>query len=562
MRVRVISYTRFSTLVQAKGHSLLRQEDAAEQWCREHGHILDDTLRLRDLGVSAWSGANAETGALAELLKMAQNGELAPGSILIVEAMDRLSRQVLNKAIRLFMDLLESGIELVTLHDKQRYTQASLNDLGQFLGAILQLSSGNKESEHKSTRLRKVYQANRDQGSSQIFGSAPGWLIRKDKFHPWVLHPEKAAVVRKVFELMAAGYGSTAVAQIANKEGWVIPTRLAESKIAKGKLKGWTASMAGKLVRSRSAIGEHEHRNRTHEANKKHWEGESRGVVIKDYYPAVVTEELFYQAQAAVDRRRRPQGRDLWYLNIWSGLICCGSCGGGVWRKTDEKTKTQGQLRCRNAGAGTCPEPSYPVKDFDRPVLGEISKFASAQLGNTDAHIAKLDAQLAKLAEIDAESANIANIIAKGVALPAFTDKALTLSAEYAALMTAIEQTRKLIAEQTGNLFDTSFAENLWPFLYERTDAAKEIRAKANLKLRRLVEKVELFANEQYARVSFKDTREMISVPIQRISAKGGLVRFDEDSDTFIPGGPRGMLPGDEFDEKTARRLAKLMAGE
>lgn len=558
MQVSVISYTRFSTLAQSKGQSLRRQEEKAEQWAAKNGMVLDDRLRLRDLGVSAWSGANAETGALAGLLTALRKGKIAKGTILLIEAMDRLTRQGLDEAIPLFLELLKGGIEIVTLQDEQRYTKETLKDQGKFILAIIYLSGGNRESEIKSERIRDAYEANRKQGKSQIFGSAPGWLTRIDKFHPWELHPEKAAVVRKVFEMVAAGYGSTAIAHVANQEGWVIPTRLAKER----ELKGWTATMAGKLVRSRSAIGEHEHRNRTREANKAHWEGESRGVVIKDYYPAVVDEELFYQAQAAIDRRRKPQGRDQWYLNIWSGMICCGSCGGGVWRKTDEKTKTQGQLRCRNAGAGLCPEPSYPVKDFDGPVLFEISKFASEQLSNTDGHIAKLDAQLARLAEIDAESANIANIIAKGVALPAFTDKALTLSADYAALTKDIEQTRKLIAEQTGNLFDTSFAENLWPSLYERSDAAKEIRAKANLMLRRLVEKVELFAGEQYARVSFKDTREVLSVPIQRISAKGGMVRFDEDSDTFIPGGPRGMLPGDEFDEKTARRLAKLMAGE
>jgi hypothetical protein len=200
------------------------------------------------------------------------------------------------------------------------------------------------------------------------------------------------------------------------------------------------------------------------------------------------------------------------------------------------------------------------VRDFDSSVLYGVSRFASEQLGNTDVHIAKLDAQLAKLNEIETESSNIANVIAKGVSMPAFTDKALALSAEYSSLLKEIEQTRKLIAEQSGNLFDTSFADNLWPVLYERSDSAKEARAKANLMLRRLVVKVELLASEKTARVFFKNTRESLLIAIQRISVESGLVRVDEDSDTPAPAGPWSLLPGDELDEKTARRLQKLLA--
>jgi DNA invertase Pin-like site-specific DNA recombinase len=554
MQVSVISYTRFSTLAQSKGQSLRRQEEKAEQWAAKHGMILDDRLRLRDLGVSAWMGTNTETGALGGLLKMVRAGKLERGTILLIEAMDRLTRQGLDEAIPLFLELLKGGIEIVTLQDEQRYTRETLKDQGKFILAIIYLSGGNRESEIKSERIRDAYEANRKQGKSQIFGSAPGWLTRKDKFHPWELNPEKAAVVRKVFEMVAAGYGSTAIAHVANKEGWVIPTRLAESR----ELKGWTATMAGKLVRSRAAIGEHEHRNRTREANKAHWEGESRGIVIKDYYPAVVDESLFYQAQAAVDRRRKPQGRDQWYLNVWSGLICCGVCGGGVHRKSDPKHKTQGQLRCRNAAASLCSEPSHPVINFDVPVLNHIAQYASMMLGDADVYVAKLDAQLTKLAEIDAEAERLGASIAKGVRLPAFERQALLLSEQNAELLKEIEKTRKLIAEHTGNLFDTSFADNLFPILYERSESAKESRARANLMLRRVVGKIELFAGEQVAAVSFKDSRERIMVPIQR-PAKD-RVRYDEDSDTAAPDAPPDYMPEHEPVKKIARRLLNFCA--
>lgn len=552
-QAKVISYTRFSTPAQAKGQSLRRQEEKAELWAAARGLRLDENLRLRDLGVSAWSGANVETGALAVLLRMAKAREIPPGTILVIEAMDRLTRQGLEDAIPLFIDLLKSGIELVTLQDNQHYTKDSLRDLAKFITAIILLSGGNRESEIKSERVRDAYEANRKRGSTQIFGSAPGWLVRDDKFSPWKLHPEKSLVVRRVFELMADGWGSGEIAKKANAEGWVVPTRLGDKR-----LKGWTATMASKIVRNRAAIGEHEHRNRTREANKKHWEGESRGVVRKNYYPAVVEEELFYRVQAAVDRRRKPQGRDCWYFNVWSGLICCGKCGGGVWRKTDFGTKTLGTLRCRNAGAGLCGEPSIPIKHTDVPILFLISQYASAQLGETDTYVARLDAEEAKLKEVDAAAANLAEVIAQGVSLPAFAEKAALLSEQRAKHVGEIELLRRTLAEHTGNLLDTSFAEKLLPFLYSRTEVAKEKRAQANLMLRRLVEKIELIASDGRAIVSFKDAREALVVPIGR-PAKA-RVRVDEDSDTPMnePGRPEN-LPGFEPDELTMRRLKEFL---
>ncbi|WP_160170179.1 recombinase family protein, partial [Ralstonia sp. AU12-08] len=59
---RVISYTRFSSRKQAAGHSYARQLEAAQKWCKENGYTLDESDRYRDLGVSAYSGRNSETG--------------------------------------------------------------------------------------------------------------------------------------------------------------------------------------------------------------------------------------------------------------------------------------------------------------------------------------------------------------------------------------------------------------------------------------------------------------------------------------------------------------------
>lgn len=37
---------------------LRRQTEAAEEWASQHGMILDNTTRLKDLGLSAYHGAH------------------------------------------------------------------------------------------------------------------------------------------------------------------------------------------------------------------------------------------------------------------------------------------------------------------------------------------------------------------------------------------------------------------------------------------------------------------------------------------------------------------------
>src|SRR5262249_19198675 len=89
---RAFSYIRFSSSKQQKGDSYRRQSEFAVEICRENGWVLDEPLALDDLGVSSFRGANAKVGALAEFLEAIRIGRVLRGSILIIESIDRLSR--------------------------------------------------------------------------------------------------------------------------------------------------------------------------------------------------------------------------------------------------------------------------------------------------------------------------------------------------------------------------------------------------------------------------------------------------------------------------------------
>jgi len=64
----------------------------AAQRAQEHGLRLDESLSLRDEGLSAYHQRHIKSGALGTFLAAAEHGRTPAGSMLVVEGLDRLSR--------------------------------------------------------------------------------------------------------------------------------------------------------------------------------------------------------------------------------------------------------------------------------------------------------------------------------------------------------------------------------------------------------------------------------------------------------------------------------------
>src|SRR5262245_41146301 len=99
------SYQRFSTTEQGEGDSLRRQTELRDAWIRRSGVVLDTSITLRDEGKSAFTGAhrtNPDRHALAAFLELVKTNRIPRGSFLIVESLDRLSREHIQPALILF----------------------------------------------------------------------------------------------------------------------------------------------------------------------------------------------------------------------------------------------------------------------------------------------------------------------------------------------------------------------------------------------------------------------------------------------------------------------------
>src|SRR5262249_43400805 len=149
------SYIRFSHSDQAKGDSLRRQRVKAEKYCKRHRLTLDTSLNLRDLGVSAFRGKNALVGNLGVFLRAVRDKTVKPGSYLIVESLDRISRQGIDDGYEICKSILKAGVHIVTLSPERDFGPDAIKGLAKgALELLIILERAAEESETKSRRLR------------------------------------------------------------------------------------------------------------------------------------------------------------------------------------------------------------------------------------------------------------------------------------------------------------------------------------------------------------------------------------------------------------------------
>ncbi len=285
----VYSYVRFSSMKQAQGTGQRRQEDAAAAWCRAQG--LELVRDYRDLGISGFKGRNATEGALATFLRAVEEGVVPVGATLLVENLDRLSRQQVNRAVELFLSVINRGIRVVTLCDGAEYT-ADNCDLPSLMMSLVIFSRANEESRTKSQRAlagrRYWIEKATAKQATVLPGRRPSWLEVVDGTRYRVVEQDRfvklpngttrklsgARTVRAAFADMAAGLGTLTV---AGKYGLPPAT-----------VKVWTTkkTVLGMLTVTTE---------------------ENNSVEISGHYPPIISESVFRTVRAT--RAQRAQHR-------------------------------------------------------------------------------------------------------------------------------------------------------------------------------------------------------------------------------------------------------------
>lgn len=143
------AYIRLSSQSQTWGDGERRQHDAAMRFVETHGLHLSETMQ--DIGVSAFRGDNAQTGELGRFVQRIENGEIPPGSVLVAESLDRLTRNRVNEALLLLLKITQNGVRIGLTAQNVILDLASS---AAFFPILADMMRSNSESEHKSFRSR------------------------------------------------------------------------------------------------------------------------------------------------------------------------------------------------------------------------------------------------------------------------------------------------------------------------------------------------------------------------------------------------------------------------
>ncbi|WP_439629006.1 recombinase family protein [Gemmata sp.] len=386
------SYVRFSSPTQAEGDSIRRQTELRDAWLRKSNAVLDTSLTLRDEGVSAYSGAhreNADRTALAAFLELVRRGRIPRGSYLIVESLDRLTREHIRPALTLFLNLIEQGIRVVQLLPVETVYDDKVEPMSLMM-AIMELSRGHSESRMKSERLGRVWSEKKKSAATAgapITRAVPAWVrVRGNSF---VLVPEKAAAVRRIFELATAGYGLGAITKKLNGEK--VP--------AIGRAPKWARSYVAKILGNRSTFGEYQPHKGHASATRK-----PDGPPVSGYFPSVVAEDVFLAAQTALTSRRNKGGRPLPQVAIFTGLLR-DARDGGTFHVTNKGEKSAGRaLAPANAihGVPGAVYVAFPLDVFEEAILSQLREIDPRDvLPQHDAATDRASVLSGRLAELD-----------------------------------------------------------------------------------------------------------------------------------------------------------------
>jgi DNA invertase Pin-like site-specific DNA recombinase len=284
---RAFSYIRFSSIQQAEGGSLTRQTRLSQNYCQRKGLVLDDSLTLRDLGVSAFRSDNVREGALAGFLEACRTGRVPHGSVLIVESLDRLSRDQIRPALQLFLALQDYGITIVILQPEREYPPDSTDALA-LIEPLIVFARAHEESAMKSHRRRDGWKQARErarQDGSPLMKTCPAWLeVTPAGFR---IKEAAAVTVRRIYQMARDGLGVHRITETLTREK--VPTI--------GTKKRWVKAYVYRILRSPAAMGTYEPQR--HDGKK----AVPDGPPIPAYYPAVVTAEEWREARGAVQAR-------------------------------------------------------------------------------------------------------------------------------------------------------------------------------------------------------------------------------------------------------------------
>ena len=346
MSAQVYSYQRFSRHVQKSGTSLKRQQEYARKIAKKYDLTINKELVMTDEGRSAFHAEHIKHGALGAFIKAIEDGVVESGSILIVESLDRLSRQNALDAQIQFLQMIKHGITIITACDEQVFNTETLEgDASKLIVSLGVMMRAHEESVAKQKRSLEFIQGKLNEfhtnGKGDLFGTVPFWISKKNGSFELNEH---ASTANKIIQLYLDNVGLNLIARELTESGIKPPNMLKGVKTKEPrKSESWGVTTIRKVLDNKALYGCYSYKVSQLIKGKK----KSEIYELDDYYPKLISKDQFNLIQER--KRKKKSSRESYKQSVYlltsygKGRSICAVCGQALVSQLQKQMNRKGE---------------------------------------------------------------------------------------------------------------------------------------------------------------------------------------------------------------------------
>lgn len=323
---------------QRESNSISNQKAMLEEFAARQGFT--NIVHFTDDGIS---GTCFDRPGFLAMMKEVEAGNV---EYLCIKDMSRMGRDYL-KVGQIMEILRQRGVRLIAINDGVDSARGD-DDFTPFRNIMNEYYA-----RDTSRKIRSTFQSKGKSGKHLTGTVIYGYLWNEAR-DQWLVDPEAADVVKRIFAMTIEGYGPYQIASKLKEEKVLIPSAyLAQHGEGVNKNKtfkdvyGWGSSTICNLLEKREYLGHTiNFKTRKHFKDKKsHYVPEDEWTIFENTHEAIIDQQTFDLVQKIRGNVRR-------YPDGWgeaaplTGLLYCADCGGKMYVHRTNNGKRISQYTC------------------------------------------------------------------------------------------------------------------------------------------------------------------------------------------------------------------------
>ena len=383
--------------MDSESNSIQNQRKILQKAAKDKGYT--DTVFFVDDGIT---GTTMKRPGFQKMLTAIEAGYI---SAVFVKDLSRLGRNYIEvgKLTEEFFPLHD--IRLVAVSDGVDSDEGE-DDFTPFKNIM------NEYCAKDISKKRRI--VNKMKGNAGVPLSPPpyGYIKNPDDPRFWVVEPEAAEVVRRIYRMALEGYGLAKTAAQLAADGVVNPTYYWRSRgTSRGGSKStveptkWGHTTVKKILTLQEYCGDvinFKSYSKSYKMKKRIENPEENRAIFLNVHEAVIDRQTWEKVQALQKGTRRKKPTVTQEPSVFSGLLKCPECGGNLNFHFNQNNHDIKFLSCQNHNSGyrKCSKTHYIRLDFlEQVVLYEVKRLACFASEYENDFIKAMIGRSAKVAE-------------------------------------------------------------------------------------------------------------------------------------------------------------------